>query len=154
MSDFAACFLFLIFIPYFALYGRRLALRISRGNVSHSDYTVFVDKLPADASIREVRDHFDRLYNLHNDDWTEFSCCFRKSLQSARPKMLALEETSNTFDSIEMALSAIQNKMKARNVANPVRDISSSGELRAASDFSRKPPLPGFVGRGRRDCHR
>jgi hypothetical protein len=69
-SDLAYTLMLILFI--FFVYGRIKAItaEVETNELSASDYAVFVTGLPKDATEPEIRDHFNRLYNLRQPDWT------------------------------------------------------------------------------------
>lgn len=96
VMDLVASVVFLLFI---ALFRGKLELMtmLSEGNVvTSSHYTVMVRGLPPDATEFEVLQHFNDLYDLASDDWTDpGSCCGlvgRKS--SRRPPMQSKSQNS------------------------------------------------------------
>jgi len=76
-NDFAMIWLFLLFILF--LYGRirSVTAEVDSNVITAADYAVFVQGLPIDANEEEVKDHFDRLYDLRKPDWTFPSSCKR-----------------------------------------------------------------------------
>lgn len=67
---------------------KTVTLEVDGSNVQASDYSVLVRGLPADVKEEEVLAHFDKLYDLGNEDWTfegYWWCCGRKTTKRQLP---------------------------------------------------------------------
>ena len=84
-ADLAYSLLFIAFCVWWVRKLEATERSVDDENVTAADYAVFVRGLPKDATVADVRAHFDRLYNLRKVDWTYNAgcccCCLSKTTQ-------------------------------------------------------------------------
>ncbi|KAA0163608.1 hypothetical protein FNF31_02770 [Cafeteria roenbergensis] len=78
ISDAVVWVCLVLFLLAFARAIRHVEDQIADNNIETASYSVMVTGLPKDATVADVRAHFDRLYNLREPDWTYQSCCISK----------------------------------------------------------------------------
>jgi len=76
-ADFVYSVLFLLFALWWTRKLHATERSVDDENVTAADYAVYVRGLPRDATVGEVRAHFDALYNLRAPDWTWKGSCSR-----------------------------------------------------------------------------
>jgi hypothetical protein len=88
LADLAVSLCLLGFLFVFWRSIRYVEMLIGENNLDTAAYSVLVWGLPKDVTEAEVREHFDRLYNLRAPDWLfeGFCCgCMSKTEEDARP---------------------------------------------------------------------
>ncbi|RYG50483.1 RNA-binding protein, partial [archaeon] len=104
---------FLIFCAIVSCRVRRLSAKRGWSLFPPAEYAVFVEGLPPDTTEAEVREHFNKLYNLHERDWTYPSSCWnacymgrkmvrRTPYQPVSQLYLHLPDTSPTLNKRSM----------------------------------------------------
>lgn len=87
--DAAVTLALMVFLFVFFRTIRQVEDQIADNNLEASNFAVMVRGLPPDATKEDVLEHFDRLYNLRQPDWTFkgycCGCCMAKYPSQARP---------------------------------------------------------------------
>ena len=67
----------LVFMLLIFIFKRKIANSVDdeRFSSDASEYAIYVQGLPADATSHEIRDHFNDLYSLNQPDWEHAGCC-------------------------------------------------------------------------------
>ncbi|MBN8095869.1 RNA-binding protein, partial [Vibrio vulnificus] len=64
-----------VLIAFLNIRIRTITDRIEGTAISPSDYAVYVQGLPENATEDDVEQHFNKLYNLREPDWTYDGTC-------------------------------------------------------------------------------
>jgi hypothetical protein len=110
---------FVLWFPNYVEGQRRLA---DESQVTAADFTILVKGLPKDATEKEIIDHFSKLYNLWEDDWTYESCCVSK--RKRRAKFLPDNEINRSrWANSQGAQQSKHGGSFFRTTANPVMNV-------------------------------
>eukprot|EP01138_Halocafeteria_seosinensis_P011584 gb/GECG01011833.1/.p1 GENE.gb/GECG01011833.1/~~gb/GECG01011833.1/.p1 ORF type:complete len:1174 (+),score=115.66 gb/GECG01011833.1/:1-3522(+) len=132
-----SAFIVALFLLGFILWWRRRIKQAVRlfdiNNITMSDYTVYATGFPWDANREEIRQHFDNLYNLWEDDWTyggsvKYLCLDRKAAK--RPKFLSPSNAARVRERVEQLRRKgimLPYPPDHSNIA-PVEDVSNTDD--------------------------
>lgn len=81
-SDFLTCLIFLAVMFFISDRVTAVTQAVEGSNVKASDYAVLVRGLPEDVKEVDVIEHFHRLYDLGEEDWTfpGFACWIKRKM--------------------------------------------------------------------------
>lgn len=115
--DLVNTFFFVAFIAWLKYQLRNMSKEADKRFVTVANYAIYVEGLPPDTTESEVREHFDRLYQLKSPDWTwpgYFKGWIGK--KEARPPPATQQVSTTLANSI---FSATHEDLQ------PVRDVSN-----------------------------
>lgn len=100
-SDFVACVVFLAVAVFIKDRIQSVTAAVDGANVKASDYSVLVRGLPRNATMEEVLQHFNKLYDLGEEDWTfeGFRCWLGRKTHKRAPERTASRSAAKVVSS-------------------------------------------------------